>query len=122
KVSVVTGSTRKVIKTDLANKKLSRYPITGMPEGFYMTGAAVTDSGGIYVSAFRPGENALTGVARLQVNASGTADWIFLAPAIAPAGKHFVLLGSDGEDLIYSRGRKAPTLFWSRAAGTEVTK
>jgi hypothetical protein len=123
KVVLVSGSTNELVEYDLASSKLSRYPIAGMPEGFYMTGAAVTDSGGIYVSASRPGENALTGMARLQVNSSsGTADWTFLAPAIRPAGRHFVLLGSDGEDLVYSRGHSAPTLFWSTAAGTGVAK
>jgi len=121
KVVIVSGLTNELMEYDLASSKLTRWPIAPLPEAFYLNGAAITDSGEIYVSTFRPGQNAQTGMLHLQVNSAGTVDWIPLT--LGPAsGKFFILLGSDGEDLVYSRGRNAPTLFWSKTSQTEVTK
>jgi hypothetical protein len=120
KVVLVSGPTNELIEYDLASSKLKRAPIASLPEKFYMTGAAVTESGEVYVSTLRPGQNALTGMLHLHVNSAGTAEWTPLT-TLPAAGKFFILLGSDGEDLVYSRGRSAPTLFWSRAQ-MEVAK
>jgi len=121
KVILVQGLTNELIEYDLASSKLSRWPIAPLPEAFYLNGAAVTDSGEIYVSAFSPGQNAQTGVLRLHVDSAGIANWtpLTLGPA---AGKFFILLGSDGDDLVYCKGRSSPTLFWSKSSQTEVTK
>jgi len=122
KVVLVQGVTSELIEYDLAASKLIRWPITPLPQTFYINGAAVTDSGEIYVSTFRPGQNAQTGILHLHVSSSGKVDWTPLTIEPPTGGNFFLLLGNDGEDLVYARGRAAPTLFWSRAPEPEVKK
>lgn len=116
KVMLVSGPTTEVIQYDLSSNKLARFPITSLPDGFYITGAALTKSGEVYISTLRPGQNAVTGIVHLRVNASGAAELVPLT-LLPSGGNFFVLLGSDGEELVYSRGRRSPTLFWSKASG-----
>ncbi|HEY6349764.1 MAG TPA: hypothetical protein VI636_10165 [Candidatus Angelobacter sp.] len=121
KVILVSGPTNELMEYDLSASKLGRWPITPLPEGFYINGAAITASGEIYASAFRPGQNALTSMLHLHVNPLGVAEWTALT-TVPSGGKFFVLLGNDGEDLVYSRGRSTPTLFWSAATKSEATR
>jgi len=121
KVVVVSGVTNELLEYDLSRSKLSRWPTVPLPDGFYVNGAALTGSGDVYISAFRPGQNAQTGIFRFQVNSSGKAEWAPLTITPVVGGKFFILLGSDGEDLVYSRGRSVPTLFWSKTQ-KEVAK
>jgi len=121
KVVIVSGVTNELMEYDFSTSKLSRWPIAPLQDGFYINGAALTDSGKVYVSAFLPGQGAQTAMLRLQVNSSGTTEWTPLS-IVPSGGKFFILLGSDGEELVYSRGRAAPTLFWSKASEAEVTK
>jgi hypothetical protein len=111
-VVIVSGVTNELLEYDLSRSKLSRWPMIPLPEAFYINGAALTDSGKIYVSAFRPGQNAQTGIFQFQVNSLGTAEWTPLTTTSAVGGKFFILLGNEGEDLVYSLGRRTPTLFW----------
>jgi len=122
KVVLVQGLTNELIEYDLAASKLVRWPITPLPQVFYINGAAVTDSGELYVSTFRPGQNAQTGMLHLHVSSSGMVDWTPLTIEPPTRGNFFLLLGNDGEDLVYARGRAAPTLFWSKAPEPEVKK
>jgi hypothetical protein len=121
KLVVVNGATNELMEYDFASSTLSRWPIASFGEGFYMTGAALTQSGDVYVSVLRPSPKTLSGVLRLNVTSAGIAKWTSLETRPA-AGNYVILLGNDGDDLVYSRGRRAPTLFWSKAPGTEVTK
>lgn len=122
KVVIVNGVISELEEYDLAASTLSRWPIRQLPERFYINGAAITDSGEIYVSVLKQGQNALTGILHLHLNSSGTVDWTPLT--ITPPGERgfFHLFGSDGEDLVHSRGLNAPTLFWSKAGEPGVTK
>lgn len=122
KVVIVSGVTNELIEYDLATSKLLRWPISLFPDGFYPNGTAITDSGNIYVSIFRPGQNAQSGIVELHVTSDGTAKWTPLTIGPFSAGKFFILIGNDGEDLVYSKGRSSPTLFWSKTAQTEMTK
>lgn len=124
KVVLVSGPTRELIEYDLASSQLRRWPMAPLPDGIdvtRITGAALTDSGKIYVSTYdAPNVNALTRILELRVNPAGIADWLPVQ-AVRSGGRFFVLLGSEGESLVYSRGRQSPTLFWS-TTGTEVVK
>lgn len=121
RVVIVNGVINELEEYDLAASTLSRWPIR-LPEGFSINGAAITDSGEIYVSVLKQGQNALTGMLRLHLNTSGTVDWTPLT-IIRPGERgFFFLFGNDGEELVYSRGPGAPTLFWSTAGKAEVTK
>lgn len=122
RVVLVSGPTNELMEYDLAASKLTRWPLAPLPERFYINGAAVTAAGEVYISIFRPGQNALTGLVRLSVNSAGTAEWTPLIVGPPSGGKFFLLLGNDGDDLVYSLGRSAPTLYWARAARTEVAK
>jgi len=124
KVILLNAPARELIEYDLSASRLSRWPLAPLPDGIdfaRITGAALTDSGEVYVS-MSDGTNAkdLTRILRIRVNPSGAADWVQVA-ATQRNGSDFVLLGSDGEDLVYSRGRRAPTVFWSKTR-QEVTK
>lgn len=112
KVALISGPTNELIEYDLSTNKLSRWPMTSVPEGFELNGVALTDSGEVYVSAFRGGYKAQTGMFDVRITASGTAEWVPLITGPAQ-GNQFILLGSDGESLVYSRGLQSPTLFWS---------
>ena len=121
KVVLINYPNNELIEYDLLTSKVSRWPMSALPEGFRMNGSALTDSGEVYVSALRGGNGALTGMFRLRVNTSGVAEWVPLT--VSPAGdKFFVLVGSDGENLVYSRGLLSPTLFWSKPPRIEVMK
>lgn len=124
KVVLVSGPTRELIQYDLATSQLRRWPMVPLPGGIdvtRITGAALTDSGKVYVSTYdAPNLKALTRILQLEVNSSGTADWLPVA-AVPSEGKWFVLVGSEGESLVYSRGRRNPTLFWSKTQ-PEVVK
>lgn len=121
KIVVLNGATQELMEYDLASNTLSRWPIASFGEGFYMTGAALTESGDVYVSILRSSPKTVSGVLRLHITPAGIAEWtaIEMRPA---AGNHVILLGNDGADLVYCRGRRAPTLFWSTAPGKEVAK
>lgn len=124
KVVLISGPTMELMEYDLSASRLTRWPMAPLPDGVditRITGAALTDSGKIYVSTYdAPNLNALTRILQIEVNASGTADWDPVA-AVRSDGRFFVLMGSDGEDLVHSRGRRAPTLFWSKTQ-KEVAK
>lgn len=124
KVVVFNGPNSELVEYDLATSRVDRWSTSPLPDGIAMTdinGAALTDSGQVYVSFLRGGYNASTGVFGLQVNASGLADW---RPVIvgSVAGGQFRVVGSDGEDLVYSRDPHSPRLFWSKVLPAEVTK
>jgi hypothetical protein len=124
KVVIFSGPTKELIEYDFSASRLTRWPLAPLPDGVdfvRVTGAALTDSGDVYVSTYdAPNIKALTRILKIRVNPSGTADWIQVASTQSD-GNFFVLLGNDGEDLVYSRGRRSPTLFWSRPH-EEVTK
>ena len=117
KLVLLSGPTKELIEYDLAASELSRWPLASLPDGVdvtRVTGAALTDSGEVYISTYdAPNLKALTRILEIHLNSTGTADWIPIA-AIPSQGKWFVLLGSDGDHLVYSRGRGSPTLFWSK--------
>ena len=123
KVILLSMPTHELMEYDLSSSKLIRWPIAPLPEGFHLTGAALTDSGQVYVSALRggPRPQALTGIFNLRASTGGTAEWVPLT--IIPAeDKWFMLVGSDGEDLVYSRGLRAATVFWSATGQKEAGK
>ena len=122
KVVIVNGVIGELEEYDLDTSTLSRWPIQPLPERFSINGAAITDSGEVYVSVVKKGQNALTGMLRLHLNSSGTVDWTPLA--ITRPGKpgFFFLFGNDGEDLVYARGLDSPTMFWSTTGDAGVTK
>src|SRR5262249_46403539 len=117
KVALFNGPTNELMEYNLSASRLSRWPLAPLPDGVDLvrvTGAALTDSGARYWSTDdAPHVKALTRILRLRVNPSGTTDWVQIATTQSQ-GKWFVLLGSDGEDLVHSRGRRVPTLFWSK--------
>jgi hypothetical protein len=117
KVVLINGATRELVQYDLSLSRVRRWAIAPLPEGVdfkHITGAALTDSGEIYVSMYdAPRRDSLTRILQLLPNASGVADWATVT-AIPGEGNWFVLLGSDGDSLVYARGRRSPTLFWSK--------
>jgi hypothetical protein len=121
KVVIANGATNELMEYDLASSTLLRWPIAPFDDGFYMTGAALTESGDVYVSVLRASPKTISGILRLHVNSAGIAEWTSLGTIPSP-GSYFLLLGSDGDELVYSRGRRTPTVFWSKAPQTEVTK
>jgi hypothetical protein len=121
KVVLASGATNELIEYDLASSALSRWPMASLGDGFYMTGAALTRSGDVYVSTLRPGQNALTSILRIRESVSGIAEWTSLQ-SVPAANNFFILLGNDGDDLVYARGRRSPTVFWSSVSRTEVAK
>ena len=122
-VVLVNGPTGELIEYDLSTSHLNRWPLAPLPDGVditRITGAALSDSGKIYVSTYdAPHVDALTRILQIHVNPSGIAGWVSVA-AVPSERKWFVLLGSDGDSLVYSRGRRSPTLFWSKTR--EVAK
>jgi hypothetical protein len=121
KVVLANGATNELMQYDLASNTLSRWPIAPFQDGSYMTGAALTESGDVYVSVLRASPKTESAILRLHVTSAGIAEWTSLGTIPSP-GSYFILLGNDGNDLVYSRGRRTPTVFWSRAPQTEVTK
>jgi hypothetical protein len=111
RVLLVSAVSNEVMVYDTATSQLNRWPMKPLPDGFYVNGAAITDSGKIYISVMRDGKF-MSGVMSLQLN-SGTMEWTPLTMIYPKGSTHFLLLGSDGEDLIYSRGRGNATLFWA---------
>ncbi len=120
-VVLVIGPTTELVRFDLATGNISRSAIPPLPEGAYITGAAVTESGGIYVSTLRPGKDAIAGMMRLRSDTAHPAD-VISTPKLSSLNQSLFLLGNDGEDLVYSRGRRTPTLFWSNAVDSGATK
>lgn len=120
KVILVNGPINEIARYDLATSILSRGHMP-LPDRFYITGAAAKESGEVYISTFRPGQGALSGMLRLHLDTADRAQWLFLTSAPSES-QFFLLLGSDGDDLVYSRGRRTPTLFWSKAMGAETAK
>lgn len=121
KVVVANGATNELIEYDLATSKLYRWPLASFGKGFYMTGAAFTESGELYVSTLRPAPQALARIVRVEVSAVGVAEGKSLATAPA-AGGFFLLFGADGNDLVYSQGHRAPTVFWWSTPQSEEGK
>src|SRR5262249_29741670 len=117
-VVLVSGPTNELLQYDLSTSRLTRTPITPLPDGFYLTGVALTDSAELYASTLKPGDNAQTGMLRLQRDASG-AQWKTVTMVAPHGGDFFLLMGSDGEDIVYSRGHRNPTAFWSKAPKPE---
>lgn len=117
KVVLINGATKELVEYDLSTSRVERRAIAPLPENAdfkHITGAALTDSGQIYVSMYdAPRRDALTRILQLVPGSSGAADWA-TATAIPGRGNWFVLLGSEGDSLVYARGRSSPTLFWSR--------
>ena len=117
KVVLINGATRELVEYDLPSNRVGRWTIAPLPAGAdfkHITGAALTDSGEIYVSMYdAPRKDSLTRILQLIPGASGTAEWTTVS-AIPGEGNWFVLLGSDGDNLVYARGRSSPTLFWSK--------
>lgn len=117
KVVLINGATRELVEYNLSSSRVRRWTIAPLPGGVdfkHITGAALMDSGEIYVSTYdAPRRDALTRILQLVPNASGGADWVPVT-AILSEGRWFVLLGSDGDSLVYARGRSSPTLFWSK--------
>ena len=115
RVVILSIPTSELMEYDLGSSRVDRWPLALLPDGFHLTGAALTDSGKIYVSALHGAAKpqAQTAIFQVSVNSSGTAVWVPVT--IGPAeGKWYVLLGSDGENLVYARGLQSPTLFWSK--------
>ena len=107
KLVLVLGATTELVEINLANHEVTRTPVTSLPPASYMTGAAVTDAGDVYVSTLRPGKDATTELLRLKPDTS-----VIAADAVKTSGSTpgaFLLLGDDGGSLVYSRGRRAPT-------------
>jgi hypothetical protein len=111
KVLLISGNTNEVMEYDLSTSQLSRWPMK-LPEGFYVNGAAFTDAGKIYISVMRDVGKFMSGVMSLQMK-SGIMEWTPLTMIYPKGSTHFLLVGSEGEDLIYSRGRGNATLFWA---------
>lgn len=115
-VVLVSAPTRELIEYDLFASHLNRWPLAPLPDGVditRMTGAALSDSGKIYISTYdAPNVKALTRILELDVADAGTK-WAPVA-AMRSDGKWLILLGSEGESLVHSRGVSAPTLFWSQ--------
>lgn len=122
KVVIINGVINELEAYDLGASSLSRWPIQPLPDGFSINGAAMTDSGEVYVSVLKGGQKALTGILHLRLNSSGRLDWIPLVIRPTVEGDALFLFGNDGEDLVYSRGIKAPTLFWSTVGDAGVAK
>jgi hypothetical protein len=120
-VVLVSGPTNELMEYELSTSHLTRTPIAPLPDGFYLTGIALTDSAELYASTLKPGAGAQTGMLRLQRDASG-AQWKTLTMVSPHGGNFFLLMGSDGEDLVYSRGRHNATAFWSKALKQEGAK
>lgn len=117
KVVLISGPTRELMEYDLSSSHLHRRQMAPLPDDIDITGitgAALTDSGEIYVSTHDgPNVKALTRILKLQPSPSGTtADWVPIV-TIPSERRWIVLMGSEGESLVYSRGRREPTLFWS---------
>ena len=121
KVVLVNGPINEIEEYDLATSTLSRWAIAPLPDGFYITGAAVKQSGEVYISTFRPGQGATSGMLRLHLETAGTARWTALT-TVPSGSQFFLLLGSDDKDLVYSRGRRSPALLWSKPMDTETAK
>lgn len=121
-VMVLSIASNELLEYDLAKSKLNRWSLAPLPDGFHLTGAALTDSGEIYVSALQGAARpkAQTAIFQVSIGSSGSAVWVPVTSGPAE-DKWYVLLGSDGESLVYSRGLRAPTVFWSKAqkAGTK---
>lgn len=116
-VVLINGATRELVQYDLSSNRVGRWAIAPLPAGAdfkHVTGAALTESGEIYVSMYdAPRKDSLTRILQLVPGTSGVADWTTVS-AIHGEGNWFVLLGSDGDNLVYARGRSSPTLFWSK--------
>ncbi len=117
KVVLINGATRELVEYDVASSRVGRWAMAPLPGGAdfkQITGVALTDSGEIYVSTYdAPRRDSLTRILQLLRNTTGIADWTTVT-AIHGEGHWFVLLGSDGDSLVYARGRSSPTLFWSK--------
>jgi hypothetical protein len=115
KVVLINGASGELVQYDLSSSQVGRWgiaPLPGAADFKNITGAALTDSGKIYVSTYdAPGQDSLTRILQLIPNTSGMTDWITVTAA--PKSDFLFLLGSDGEDLVYARGPNKPTLFWS---------
>lgn len=121
RVVIVNGAINELEEYDLAASTLMRWPIQPLPQGFAINGAAITDSGEIYVSVVRKDQKPLTGILRLRLNPSGTVDWTPLT-IVPPVKGGFFLFGNDGDDLVYAWGLGAPTLLWSPTGEVGGTK
>jgi hypothetical protein len=117
KVVLISGATKELIEYDLSDSRLSRWPLPPLPGGIdfvRIKGAALTDSGAVYVSTYDANRSdALTRILRLQRDSTGVTGWTTMTAVSSDHGRFFILLGSDGESLVYARGRQSPTLFWS---------
>jgi len=123
KAVLVNGATRELIEYHFSASQLNRWPMNIQPEGYQVNGAALTESGDVYLSACRCGRpKSMTGMFYLRLVSAGTAEWVPLVVTPATVAPHedgiFHLLGNDGADLVYSRDLRSSTIFWSEAPAT----
>ena len=113
KVAVFNGPVNELIEYDLANSKVTRQPTPFFPENVEITGAAFTNAGEFYLSTLdRSNPQVSTSILHLILDADGNAEWVPIA-TLASNGKWFRLLGNDTDDLVYARGLREPSLYWS---------
>ncbi|HKV92942.1 MAG TPA: hypothetical protein VJW20_10370 [Candidatus Angelobacter sp.] len=124
KLVLLNGAVNKIVEYDLQHSSVTKANLPELPQDIPLTsitGAALSASGELYVSTQQSGNLAQTGIFRLNLKTQAGPVWDVVASGPS-AGKWFHLLGSDGSALVYSRGVRSSTVYWSAMSASEVAK
>lgn len=124
KLVLLNGAVNEVVEYDLQRSTVTKTNLPELPKSLPLTsitGAALSAPDELYVSTEQYGKPAQTGIFRLNLKAQAGAVWDVVASEPS-AGKWFRLLGSDGDALVYSRGVRSPTVFWSGVGAPRVAR
>jgi hypothetical protein len=114
RVALFNAPNNELIEYDTTSNKLNRWSMPAVREEVSITGFALMDSGEAYVATLdRSGATVLTGIFHLRISSLGTVEWVPVTVIPVKPG-WFRLLGSDGNSLVYARGVRSSTLFWSQ--------
>jgi hypothetical protein len=118
RLGLYNGASGEWLEFNFSTNKLVVAKVTPLPspKEIRIRGFAMTDSGDVFASlADRSTKPARVGLFHLEFDSKGLGSWVPVESTIAPylKGPMDVLLGTEGEELVYTRDLSG-TAYWSK--------
>ncbi len=122
KVGLYNGASSEWIEYDKSAQKLKIAKVAPLPppSDVRIRGFALTESGQVFASMhYRTRNPVMSGLFKLEFGNDGVGHWMVVKGTFQPFRDGIgvgQLLGTDGTELIYTRGPEATTAYWSKIA------